>query len=725
MSLGRFLVGTVEIAVVLASLGYAATLVRARLLPGWSGAAARLAELILGLSALVVILELVGVVGLYRPGFVVAAALLVGLGAALAAHRIPALDGSSPPAPDPGTALKVVAALAALVVAWHWGVKTQVAGELGMYLPNTTWHNMPFAARFVQDAQVGALHFTDPLRLSVWFYPQNSELIHSGGILAFGSDFPSPLMNMVWLALALLAAWVIGRPYGVGAAALIAVAVVMDTTTLLLYDPGDAKNDAMGVFLFLAAVAILVNADAARRGSGDSSPADGWGRVGLGALIVFGLAAGLAAGTRLNLLAPVGILVVAVLVLAPRGGRARSFGVIAAGMVLTGGFWYLRNLITAGNPIPWVKSIGPIGLPHPDQLPIDVRTPGTVLGNAFESGVLSGAYRIGIETNLGDGWPLIVLALLASWVLVLATGQTRLLRVLGIVSIVGFLAYLVTPLTAAGIAPTFVGFTANMRYAAPSVALALALLPLVPLLAAEAWRRWACAGVLALLLAITAAPDLPLIGGLGAYNQVWSLGNRWPALLLALVVVAIPLALAWLWGVGRSRALALAASVVLLVPALLWLHGRSEVYAEGRYRTPPQPEGVSEGMVTAMRWASGIDGARIGIVGTEAGFKQYLLYGDDLSNRVQYVGERGPSGSLRPLTSCAALRRRVNELGLDYLVTSPYHSEALRLPEVVALDEDAWLRGDPALERVAGSKRVFVYRVEGRLDPAGCRSVGG
>ena len=98
---------------------------------------------------------------------------------------------------------------------------TQVGLDIGMYLPNTTWHNAPFAARFVQDAQVGALHMTEVLKLTVWFYPQNSELLHSAGILFLGTDFLSPLMNVGWMALCLLAAWSFGRPYAAGAVALL------------------------------------------------------------------------------------------------------------------------------------------------------------------------------------------------------------------------------------------------------------------------------------------------------------------------------------------------------------------------------------------------------------------------------------------------------------------------------------------------------------------------
>ena len=84
MSFGDYLQGSIELIVVAAAMGYAAVALRGRLLPGWSGASARLAEVVLGLSLLVVIAELVGVVGLYRPGWVLLATIVVGVGVGLA-----------------------------------------------------------------------------------------------------------------------------------------------------------------------------------------------------------------------------------------------------------------------------------------------------------------------------------------------------------------------------------------------------------------------------------------------------------------------------------------------------------------------------------------------------------------------------------------------------------------------------------------------------------------
>ncbi|MDX6607844.1 MAG: hypothetical protein QOD14_2384, partial [Solirubrobacterales bacterium] len=78
MNFGDYIQGSIELIAVAAAMGFAAVGMRRRLLPGWSGASARLAEVVLGLSLLVVTLELVGVVGLYRPGWVLLAALVGG-----------------------------------------------------------------------------------------------------------------------------------------------------------------------------------------------------------------------------------------------------------------------------------------------------------------------------------------------------------------------------------------------------------------------------------------------------------------------------------------------------------------------------------------------------------------------------------------------------------------------------------------------------------------------
>ena len=79
---------------------------------------------------------------------------------------------------------------------------------------------------FAQTGSDPGLLLTDPLKLAVWYYPANSELLHAIGMVAFGNDLLSPVLNFGWMGLALLAAWCIGRPFGLAAATLLAAVVV-------------------------------------------------------------------------------------------------------------------------------------------------------------------------------------------------------------------------------------------------------------------------------------------------------------------------------------------------------------------------------------------------------------------------------------------------------------------------------------------------------------------
>ena len=96
-----------------------------------------------------------------------------------------------------------------------WAVPTLGALAAGMDRSDSLWYHMPLAARLAQTGHVGPIAFFDPIYFAS-FYPANSEIPHALGILVFDRDILSPLLNHAWLALALLAAWCIGRPYGLG-----------------------------------------------------------------------------------------------------------------------------------------------------------------------------------------------------------------------------------------------------------------------------------------------------------------------------------------------------------------------------------------------------------------------------------------------------------------------------------------------------------------------------
>ncbi len=230
-----------------------------------------------------------------------------------------------------------MALLAGAVVLAEWAALSIQSYDVGIRGFDSLWYHLPWAASFAQTGNITGLRFTDVEYLTP-FYPATAEMLHGLGIVLLGRDTLSPGLNLVWLGLVLLAAYCIGRPRGVGAATTIGAALAMGTTMMDYSQAGAAANDVVAVFFMLAAVALLAT-DAER-------PA---------VRVLAAIAAGLAVGTKLTVLAPVLALTVGVIAIAPRGKRAATAGLWLGPLILAGGFWYVRNLIAVGNPLPWTS----------------------------------------------------------------------------------------------------------------------------------------------------------------------------------------------------------------------------------------------------------------------------------------------------------------------------------------------------------------------------------
>src|SRR4051794_24214938 len=76
LSLGSYLLGAAELAVLAASLGFSAYRLRGRFLAAWEGAPARPVEIVAAVALLLGISDLVGAVGLSPAGGVLAASVL-------------------------------------------------------------------------------------------------------------------------------------------------------------------------------------------------------------------------------------------------------------------------------------------------------------------------------------------------------------------------------------------------------------------------------------------------------------------------------------------------------------------------------------------------------------------------------------------------------------------------------------------------------------------------
>lgn len=267
---------------------------------------------------------------------------------------------------------------------------------------------------------------------------------------------------------------------------------------------------------------------------------------------------------------------------------------------------------------------------------------------------------------------------------------------LGAVALFALAAYLVTPETAAGPAGNPIGFAFNLRYLAPALTLSLAVAPLAPPLTKPPARIAVVVAFAAILTATVAQPRL------------------WPSAHTA-GAIAIGAAAIVLLALTRAR-LALAAALLALLIAMYPLQNH---YLRGRYVYHPNVSSL------APVWAMfrDVHDARVGVVGTFGGFFAYPLAGLDDSNRVQYLGERGPHGSFTPIGTCARWRARVNAAHLKYLITTPardpWHPRVLS-----ASPETAWTATDPAAQPIyraqALGQPITVFRIRGTLNPASC-----
>ena len=228
MTLGRYLIGVVLLAVAVAPLAVGARAARRRLLPGWSCGAARIAAIVIAVAVALLATEALGFASLLYPLPLTLAWAAAGLALRWYGRRAPLRPAAQPPAlapPRERPAARLVALAAVVLLAAQWGTLTISALHHGMLGSDTLRYHEPVAARFVQEHSIDHLHFLagDPVNT---FLPFNSELLHSAGILFMGSDVLSPLFNIGWLGLALGAAWTLGRSRGLGALALLAVALL-------------------------------------------------------------------------------------------------------------------------------------------------------------------------------------------------------------------------------------------------------------------------------------------------------------------------------------------------------------------------------------------------------------------------------------------------------------------------------------------------------------------
>jgi hypothetical protein len=773
---GRYLLGVVELLWLVGFAWLGAAQVRRRWVPRLTGEAAFLSSLVIAVALLIWVAEALGTVSAFNPAPYLAAVAILGLvlwrfvpsadPAALAPGQAPSpAGGASAGVPhgaeaEPGTVGEagatgpaagarpsLLATVIALVIAGiaigHFvsGVKLRLG--TGMTGFDSTWYHGPFAAGFYQSGNTIDLHLIAPQFLA-WFYPANSEVVHAIGMLAFSRDLLSPLLNLGWLVGCLLACWCIGRPFGVAPWSLALGAIALSVPALG-DQAGEARNDIVGIFFLLSAVAIALNAAAVpggiRRPSrpavrSANSPADGaageddGGGLSTGALLLVGLAIGLAAGTKLNYLLPAAVLVLGLTALAPSGRRWTTLLCSGAMALAGGGYWYLRNLIHSGNPLPWIHHLGPIDLPSPEQA-LGGREAHSVFSYLTNGSVWSDWFFPGLHGALWIVWPVVGAAALAGLLLALiplllsrtsaspprwwaenssqggvfgpstsAAGRTvaGVLAIAGLVGLAAAVSWLVSPTSASGPSGMPRGFESGLRYLTPALILGLALLPTVPPLRTLAARLASLGPAFGERPVPSAerpvhAADEPASAEDGLHLPPPSGGDR------RRTVDEDRLPRRWIAAIVAGAAVL---GVIVGYPV-------QRHYLHDRYR---DPSFTTPGLDAAFAWAQGVSGARIATTST----RQYPLFGTDLSNRVAYIGIKRPHGGFEEAQNCRQFRRLINEGDYDYVVASRDRIEA---GKPAFPPQAKWTEG-PNAEVVLKKQPTVVFRITGPLDPKTC-----
>ena len=506
LDLTQYLISAGCLLLAVGTLALGAVRLRRRLLNGWSGPPAWLADTVLTLALLLWTAELLGAAGALSRIPLVLASIAVGAGLRLALSPPAFGSGRTPPAPSSG----------------RWGRRVAPGDQLGPGRPLADRdrrcsghrdHQLRFC--LVPHAVRGALRadrfigfdYVAP-RYLAWFYPQNSELLHGVGIVLFHRDLLSPLLNLLWLGGCLGAAWCIGRPYGKGAWTVAAVAVLLDAG-VMADQAGTARNDTLGIFFLLAALALIVNAAAADPGR----------RPGFGPLAAAGLAVGLAAGTKLSFIAPAAAFLIGVPVVSIAGRRWRALLAFGAPLLAGCGFWFLRNTIHAGNPLPWFRAVGPLRLDGPEQ-GLGGRPQFSVVHYIGDGKVWHRWFELGLSNRLGELWPLL-LALAAAVALICLLRAQPVLRLAGFAAAAAVASYLMDGTSAEGPPGMPNGFASSLRHLLPALFLGLVLAPLA--LDLDRRRVRAALGV--------------LLGGLLVSSDLS--GRPWRPLYLALAALAV------------------------------------------------------------------------------------------------------------------------------------------------------------------------------------------
>lgn len=455
-------------AVVMGSLTVVGIAGRRILLPSWRGSAAVTGGMAIVLLSTVALGQVLGAVGMLNRWAAVVSAFAAAAAALVAMRRwAPSGETMGAAAPDPGPRASAtstaLATFAILVVLGFWLVRTVVALRRGMTDPDSVGYHLPLTHVF---ASTGV---ADPNRLPhaylpIYTYPGNDELISAVALAVSQSVVFSTVKNLLLAIGSLVAAHAIGAKARASVPAMVSVAVVLGLPIAAFTVPGHAKNDALVVFAVLVGLACLLLA-------GEKAAP----------LVLAAGCGGVVTGTKLSSVVAGGALVLWALAAVYRRGRTRRWRTMALAVLAslaTGVPWYVRNLLTFGNPVPLARlSIGPLSLPSIPSVELE-RTK-SIASFLLRRQYYSATFFEGLVGAVGPVGLLVVLAGAVGLLVGLRAGGWR--RGTAAFGLLLTIAYLMTPATAYTDLegrPIAYGVLINVHYALPAAAVCLLALAL-------------------------------------------------------------------------------------------------------------------------------------------------------------------------------------------------------------------------------------------------------
>ena len=605
---------------------------------------------------IVVVSEILGAIGWLAPMPLMLAVLVI-LAAVLFAFAgtvRPTLTGLRWPLPIWLTLVLVAFALGTLAV--NLGRPTT-----GL---DTLQYHYPLIAEWMQSGNL-----TEPARLGIgmyaWFYPSTVELVQHWSVTFFGRDFLVSIVGWIFIGLAMASIAGVARRLGATIVNSALAGLAFATIPIVLGTQVRSGQVDMAVVAFCALAVFF--------GLG------WWQDRRLPDAAFCGLAIGLAAGSKLIAVPYAGFLGVvfcAVLIIAWRSRRTSAgrawgaFGLVLGGAVVSGSFFFLRNLAVVGNPL------FPTPLPGFTEpwLPMDFDVVNFTVADyvlaANPHPWIVGPWVLGV-------WLAGILAICALVAVpVIAWRVRRNGRDVGPLVVGGWIVplglaalYAVTPTSAGGPENYPLTFAPNIRYAMPFIA--FALLGLAAAIDLKSTR--ACTWIFgAVVVANFVRLGLGLVGAPGAGPLPLETLLAGLAFGIAATAIGYFVAVAAKRSVdrgsdngSRSRAVRAAGAVVLAVAIVSGAAAAYYYTTDNRYGFGTKDQNVA---FTAVRAAEREAGRPLKIA--HATFPPiYPLYGPEYANTLVLTAEpTGVNGVSKPFTRPEQLVEFVNSEHPDYLV---------------------------------------------------------